>query len=68
MTIPTKTLVDEIINIVSSRVHTPTVHSIINLTSECVIISEYNHLTDYHHYGNPTYYNTCIMGLWVRFH
>ena len=37
MTIPTKTLVDEI-KIVLSREHTPTVHSIINLTSECVII------------------------------
>ena len=63
MTIPTVSLVDEI-KIALSRVHTPTIHSIINLTSECVIISEYNQLTDYHHYGNPTYmyYSTCIMG------
>ena len=52
-----------------SRVHTPTVYFIIDLTSECVIISEYNHLTDYHHYGNHGALPTCtiIMGLWVQF-
>ena len=40
--------------------------TLINLTNESVIISEYNQMT-YHHYGNHGALPTCtiIMGLWV---
>ena len=40
--------------------------TLINLTSESVIISEYNQMT-YHHYGNHGALSICtiIMGLWV---
>ena len=48
-------------------------NTLINLTSECVIISEYNHLTDYHHYGNHGALPTCTCitlwaYIWVQFH
>ena len=68
MTIPTIIISEQKSNIALTSVHTPTVYFIIDLTSEWVIISEYNHLTDYHHYGNHGALPICtiIMGLWVQ--